>query len=128
MYAWKISSPGEFNSIKSLVDWDEHEVCRRISFPLAIGHLVAFYNQMGKLCGFLTLGFLNDESENNLVTIGVQNTDWQSGNKLWVIDLVAPEGGCPQMLRTIMKHCDPKVSKTALYFREKYKQKRKVIL
>ena len=128
MYSWKISSPEELNNIKSLVDWNEHEVYRRISFPLAIGHLVSFFNQAGKLCGFITLGFLNEKSEENMLTIGVQPSDWKSGNKLWVVDLVAPEGGCPQMLRTIMKYIDPKISKTALYFRGKYKQRRMVSL
>ena len=124
MYNWKIATPKDFEEIYSFLcnsslaqQWGIDGMQRRLFAPLIIGHLVAFYNQVGKLCGFVTLGFLSDEAGKHQATAGIQNNDWRSGNNFWVIDMVSPDGGCPQMLRTLMRSCN---QKTARYFRKKY--------
>ena len=132
-YTWKIASKDEFPSIYELLckcglwlEWGIEGVKRRVTDPLNINHLISFYDNAGKLCGFLTLAHMNEEAESHQATVGVLPQDWRSGKNLWVVDFVAPYGGCYQMLSVVMRGVNPTVSKTARYFRKKTNQIRQV--
>lgn len=132
-YDWQIANKDDFPSLYELLcnsslwkEWGIEGINRRLSYPLSIGHLVKFCDKFGKLCGFITLAHMSEESEKRQATIGVQNPDWRSGNNLWVVDLVAPWGGCFSMLRIVTRAMNKDISKTARFFRKKYSQIRQV--
>lgn len=132
-YTWKIASRDDFPSIYELIcqsplwkEWGIEGIKRRVTDPLSIGHLVTFFDKAENLSGFITLAHMNAESEKHQATTGVQPSDWRSGGNLWVVDLVAPKGGCFQMLRIITRAMNKDISKTARFFRKKYEQIRSV--
>ena len=132
-YHWQIAQDGDFHAIYALLynsplrqSWGIDDVRRRMIIPLYLGQLVIFYDQDKNLCGFLTLGFLNDIAEEHQGTIGIQSYDWRSGKQLWVVDFVATDGGGMKMLRTITRDLDTKQYGEVKYFRLKHKQLRSV--
>ena len=52
-----------------------------------------------------TWGWLNGEAEEKLITgEALEPEDWQSGDRLWIIDLIAPYKGLPaSLVRWIMQ-------------------------
>jgi hemolysin-activating ACP:hemolysin acyltransferase len=132
-YTWRIANRDDFPDIYALMaetpywkEWGIEGINRRIVYPLGIGHLIIFHDKAGKLCGFLTLAHMNEESESQQ-NVGVRQCDWRSGNNLWVVDFVAPKGGCFRMLRIVTRAMNKDISKTARYFRRKYLQTREVL-
>ena len=132
-YTWRIAAKDEFPEIYELLcdtplwrEWGVEGIVRRIKDPLRIGHLIVFHDRDKKLSGFLTLAHMSEASEKHQPTIGILPGDWQSGDNLWVVDLVAPKGGCFHMLRVITRAMNKEVSKTARFFRKKYTEIRKV--
>lgn len=133
MYTWRIANRDDFPSIYELMcetplwkEWGLSGIVRRVKDPLAIGHLVTFYDKAGALSGFLTLAHMSEASERHQNTVGILPGDWQSGDRLWVVDLVAPKGGCFHMLRIITRAMNKDISKTARFFRKKYTEIREV--
>ena len=55
--------------------------------------------------GMFTWGWLNGEAEEKLITgEALEPEDWQSGDRLWIIDLIAPyKGLTASMVRWIMQ-------------------------
>lgn len=55
---------------------------------------------------FISWAFLSEEVEKQLFQNGgkLRPEDWKSGDRLWVIDIVAPFGGVENMLRDIQKN------------------------
>ena len=55
---------------------------------------------------FISWAFLDEESEKRILQNGgkLRSEDWKSGDRLWVIDIVAPFGGVENMLRDIQKN------------------------
>lgn len=101
------------------LEWGIDGINRRITDPIKIGHLITFYDESQKLCGFLTIAHMGEDSEGHQKTYGVLPQDWRSGKNLWVVDLVAPYGGCMRMLRALIKSVNPAISKSARYLRKK---------
>ncbi|MFP7753887.1 toxin-activating lysine-acyltransferase [Thermodesulfobacteriota bacterium B35] len=52
---------------------------------------------------FVSWAFLDEEAEKNLLAGGgrLRPEDWKRGDRLWIIDLVAPFGGVDSMLRDL---------------------------
>lgn len=133
-YTWRIAAKDEFPEIYALMcgtslwkEWGIEGIKRRITDPLTIGHLVVFHDKNGKLSGFLTLAHMSETSEKHQHSVGILPGDWQSGDRLWVVDLVAPQGGCFHMLRVITRAMNKDISKTARFFRKKYNTIREVL-
>ncbi|HBT96352.1 MAG TPA: toxin-activating lysine-acyltransferase [Desulfobulbaceae bacterium] len=55
---------------------------------------------------FVSWAFLGEEAERNLLAGGgrLRSGDWKSGDRLWLIDIVAPFGGVDKMLDDIRKN------------------------
>jgi cytolysin-activating lysine-acyltransferase len=55
---------------------------------------------------FISWAFLDDATENRLFQNGgkLRPEDWKCGDRLWIIDIVAPFGGVENMLRDIRKN------------------------
>lgn len=130
MYRWKIASPEEFNDVCRIFLASElgksalyPDIKRRISIPLSLAQLITFYKN-DKICGFVTVAFLNEYAEKHMKTCGILASDWRSGDIFWVVDyVVSPECDGYKMLRMVTK--DLKVKK-ARYFRDKFKETREV--
>jgi cytolysin-activating lysine-acyltransferase len=72
--------------------------------PLILGQVRVFrFDEVPR--GFFTWAWLSPEAERKLVTGGqLDPDDWRSGEKLWLIDLVAPYQGLTQgIVRWIME-------------------------
>lgn len=55
---------------------------------------------------YISWAFLNEEAENHLLKNGgkLRPEDWKSGNRLWIVDMVAPFGGIENMLNDIRRN------------------------
>jgi cytolysin-activating lysine-acyltransferase len=53
--------------------------------------------------GVLFWGFVDEEVEKRLVTgsAKLRPQDWKSGDKLWIVDIVAPFGGTEEMIKDL---------------------------
>ncbi len=126
MLTWHIANPSEFIPVSEMFQSSEigkgtdvADIQRRITIPLVLGQLITF-SENQKLCGFATFALLNENSEKNLKTIGIQPSDWRSGNNFWVVDFVAIKNGYQQMR---MAARDLKL-KSCKYFRHKHQKVR----
>ncbi len=130
MYRWQIASSEEFSQIRDLFLASElgqgrgaDDVQRRISIPLMLKQVISFYRN-DRFCGFVTVAFLNSESEKHMETIGIQANDWRSGDEFWVVDFVAdPHSNGFKMLRIVTRDLHIQRAK---YFRHKHMETREV--
>ena len=55
---------------------------------------------------FVSWAFLDEEAEKRLLKNGgkLRPEDWNSGEKLWIVDMAAPFGGIENMLRDLQKN------------------------
>lgn len=55
---------------------------------------------------YVSWAFLNEEAEGHLLRNGgkLRPDDWKSGDRLWIIDMVAPFGGIENMLKDIRQN------------------------
>ena len=55
---------------------------------------------------FISWAFLNETAEKRLLQNGgkLRPEDWKSGDRLWIIDIVAPFGGIDKMIQDIRKN------------------------
>ena len=55
---------------------------------------------------YVSWAFLSEEAESHLLKNGgkLRPEDWKSGDRLWIIDIVAPFGGIENMLNDIRKN------------------------
>ncbi len=58
---------------------------------------------------FISWAFLNEEAEKRLILNGgkLRNEDWNCGDRIWLIDLIAPFGGVEEMLKDMQKNQFP---------------------
>lgn len=131
MYRWQFATPQEFNPVCELFrstkianDAGDAEIRRRITIPLLLRQLIAFYDNCGKFCGFVTFALLNDEAEKHMPTEGIYPQDWRSGKNFWAVDFIVQKG-CDgyKMLRAVTKGLGVKQVR---YFRHKHREIREV--
>ena len=79
-----------------------------IMVPVMLQQFRIFYDQQ-KPIGVALWGFVNDEVEARLSTgnARLQPQDWKSGEKLWVIEIIAPFGGHEAMLQDLKSQVFP---------------------
>lgn len=130
MYSWKLAKNEHYDAVAKLFRDSElgigrgyPDIHRRIHIPMLLKQLIVFYHDK-KFCGFLTTGFLSEDSEKHMATTGITATDWNSGDNFWVVDfIVAPGSDGYKMLRMATKDLQVKKAK---YFRHKHKEIREV--
>ena len=73
-----------------------------IMVPVMLQQFRIFYDQE-KPIGVALWGFVNDEVEARLSAgnARLQPQDWKSGEKLWVVEVIAPFGGHEAMLQDL---------------------------
>jgi cytolysin-activating lysine-acyltransferase len=73
--------------------------------PPLVGGQCKLYMKKEYPVSFISWAFLSEEVEKLLLQNGgrLRPEDWKSGDRLWIIDIVAPFGGVENMLRDIQK-------------------------
>lgn len=73
--------------------------------PLVSGQCKLYMKQEYPI-SFVSWAFLDEAAEKRLFDNGgkLRPEDWNSGDRLWIIDIVAPFGGVENMLRDIQKN------------------------
>jgi cytolysin-activating lysine-acyltransferase len=73
--------------------------------PLIRGQCKLYMKQNYPI-SFASWAFMSKEAEKRLLGNGgrLRPGDWQSGDRLWIIDLVAPYGGVEDMLRDLRRN------------------------
>lgn len=76
--------------------------------PLLLRQVRVFYAP-DRPIGVALWAFVNDEVEQRLMSghARLAPADWKSGNKLWLVDVVAPYGGIDAMVKDFKQHVFP---------------------
>ena len=76
--------------------------------PLVSGQCKLFMNKEYPV-SFISWAFLNEEAEKRMFKNGgkLRPDDWNCGDRLWVIDIVAPFSGAENMLRDLQVNVFP---------------------
>jgi cytolysin-activating lysine-acyltransferase len=76
---------------------------RLIAPPIALGTYAIMRDQSGMLSGFASFATFNEHAERAFLTGSrlIQPADWNSGNRLWLIDVLAPQGDAHVMLTAL---------------------------
>jgi hemolysin-activating ACP:hemolysin acyltransferase len=80
--------------------WSVADVERLIVPPLALGQC-AVLRDGPHVVGFASYALLTEEAEIGYVegTRKIQPTDWNAGDRLWLVDVIAPYGHARQVMR-----------------------------
>lgn len=72
--------------------------------PITAGQ-VRLFHEKGRPVGFALWARVSEEVEKRLSSGGykLRQSDWRSGERLWLVDLIAPFGGAEQMLGELGK-------------------------
>lgn len=89
-------------------NWFVKDIDRLFIEPLKADHARLFYRD-GKVIGFISWAFLSYEAEDAFVngTRKLQSDDWKSGNRIWIIDCIAPYGDVGFIGRWARDHLTP---------------------
>lgn len=74
--------------------WTIQDFVRLIYPPAELGQVVAARNPDGRVVGFATIGLFSPEVSAGYIdkTRKILPRDWRSGDELWLVDVVAPDG------------------------------------
>ena len=77
--------------------------------PAILTRQMRMYRKNGKPHAFVTWARLSQEVEEAFVlnTSSLQPKDWQSGERIWFIDWIAPFGGTREMTRDLKENVFP---------------------
>lgn len=75
---------------------------RWFAVPEGLGQMLPFRDPSGALVGVLTWALLSEEAETRfLAGVPLEPADWHSGDRLWVVDFVAPHGHAREILNRL---------------------------
>lgn len=76
---------------------------RLVVAPCLQGYAVTLRDDAGKLVAWATWALLSNRAEKGFVSGDrqLQIDDWTSGQRLWIIDVVAPHGHGPAIVRKL---------------------------
>jgi cytolysin-activating lysine-acyltransferase len=86
-------------------DWTIAGVERLVIPPMRMGQSVVLANAHCQVVGFGTFAFLTEEAEAGYLdgTRPIQPLDWLAGDRIWLIDTVAPFGHGSAVAREIRR-------------------------
>lgn len=89
-------------------DWPVASIQRWL-LPAILTRQMRVYRKNGKPHAFVTWAYLSKEVEESFVmnTASLQPKDWKSGDRIWLIDWVAPFGGTHEMTRDLKHNVFP---------------------
>lgn len=96
---WLFSqSPKHKNFFLSDLEW-------LVMTPVLLRQFRVFYAP-DRPIGVALWGYVNDEVEQRLMSghARLAPVDWKSGEKLWLVDVVAPYGGIDAMIKDLKQH------------------------
>lgn len=88
--------------------WKVASVERLVIAAIDIGHFIV-YEDNARPVGFVTYAFLSHQVENKLLNRegAMLPEDWKSGEQPWVIDVLAPFGHGPAIVKELRVHQFP---------------------
>jgi cytolysin-activating lysine-acyltransferase len=86
------------------LNWTISDIGRLFIPPVMLGQCKFWFNE-GRLTAFATWAYLSDECDERIRTTFADPDDqaWNSGRKLWIIDLVAPYGNVMEVVKDLQK-------------------------
>ena len=86
-------------------NWTIEDVHRLIIPPVALQQF-RIWQVEHQPVGFVTWGLFNEETEAGYLAGSrkIQPDDWNAGDRLWLVDFIAPFGGVSQMVRGGRQH------------------------
>lgn len=75
--------------------------------PIAFGQILVFRNASGLLVGYVTWAFLTEDVERRLLNdpqVLLHFSEWNEGDRLWLLDFVSTQGSARQLLRQVRDH------------------------
>lgn len=90
-------------------DWSIYEVERHIVPALKSGQCKIYVNDDVGPAAFVTWAFLDDECHEAMLSHGRNPPAdrWAAGKHLWVMDIVAPYGDAPRIVRDLQRNLFP---------------------
>ncbi len=89
-------------------NWYIKDIQRLFIVPMEIDQARLFYRD-GKVIGFISWAFLSYEAENSFLnrTRKLQPEDWKSGQRIYIMDLIAPYGDVGTLGRWVREYLTP---------------------
>lgn len=86
-------------------NWTVDDIHRLILPPVALQQF-RIWQVEHQPVGFVTWGLFNEETEAGYLSGSrkIQPDDWNAGDRLWLVDFIAPFGGVSQMVREGRQH------------------------
>ena len=77
--------------------------------PAVVRGQFKIFHFKGKLSGFITWAYLSDESFNKYVNnnMTLSSEDWDSGERVWIMEVVAPFGHYNMIINELESFFDP---------------------
>ena len=78
------------------------DICRRFVAPIKLSQYV-IYAEGDELKAFASIGFFSDAVSEGFTagTHRIKEEDWNSGNNIWLVDVLAPFGHARQITRSV---------------------------
>lgn len=89
-------------------NWFVKDIERLFIEPLKADQARLFYRN-GKVIGYISWAFFSYEAEDAFVTgkRKLQSDDWKSGNRVWIVDCIAPYGDVGFIGRWVRDYLTP---------------------
>ena len=103
--------------------WYVHDLVRLLYPPAHLGQVVIVTDDSGRLAGFGTYGLFSKEVADGYRngTRQIQPQDWNSGDELWLVDVVAPNGAAKHVTRLVrVKAAELGYKGKYIHFRRNY--------
>jgi cytolysin-activating lysine-acyltransferase len=89
-------------------NWYIKDIERLFIVPLEMDQARLFYRD-GKVIGFISWAFLSYEAEDSFLNRSrkLQSEDWKSGQRIYIMDLIAPYGDAGNIGRWMREYLTP---------------------
>lgn len=98
--------------------WTVGDINRLVIPPLFRGQSVISIDAFGRVCGYVSVAFMDDEASEAFrgSTRKLTANDWTNGETTWIIDFIAPNGGVG-LLANAMRAALRMVGKDKVFYR-----------
>lgn len=99
--------------------------------PILLKQICFFYDRAGRPIGYITWAYLAQDVEEKMVSnpnFLLHFSEWNEGDRLWIIDFVAPNGMVGEIVSFIRRHMFKEFSELRYIRRDSSGKARKVCL
>lgn len=78
-----------------------------LQMPILLKQICFFYDNLGDPIGYVTWAYISEETESRLVAdegFLLHQSEWNEGERLWIIDFAAPNGMVREIISFIRDH------------------------